>query len=254
MDRRDPAQEEELRFYATVPRACSYLQGQTAISVFADPQAPLSTSLYRHLVHYGFRRSGNDLYVPACPDCSACVPVRIPVADFKPNRSQRKVWRRNTALEWEISSPRVAPALFQLYRDYLQERHPGGGMDDPTEEDYQRFLTSDWCDSFWLIGKLAQRPVVVAVTDDLYNALSAVYTFFDPALKRHSLGTLSILRQIELAKELQRDWLYLGYWIEGSEKMHYKSRFRPLQGYRQGSWQLIAPPDPRSNPYLSYPQ
>lgn len=241
MNRRDPRQEEELRFFATAPRPCSYLPGRTAISVFADPQARLSTSLYQHLTLYGFRRSGNDLYVPACPGCSACVPVRIPVADFKASRNQQRVWRRNADFDWEIGTPTADPALFQLYRDYLWQRHPGGGMEDTSEEDYRRFLTSDWCDSFWLVGKLDRRPVVVAITDDLHDALSAVYTFFDPALKRHSLGTLAILRQIELAKDMQRDWLYLGYWIAGSEKMRYKSRFRPLEGYRQGRWQVIEP-------------
>jgi arginyl-tRNA--protein-N-Asp/Glu arginylyltransferase len=241
MDRRDTTQEEELRFFATAPRPCSYLSGRTAISVFADPEARLSTTLYQHLALYGFRRSGNDLYVPACPGCSACVPVRIPVADFKRSRNQNKVWRRSAGIEWEVSSPAADPALFDLYRDYLHQRHPDGGMEDTTEEDYERFLTSDWCDSFWLIGKLNRRPVLAAVTDDLQNALSAVYTFFDPAMKRYSLGTLSILRQIELAKEMRRDWLYLGYWIKGSEKMHYKSRFRPLEGYRQGHWQIIDP-------------
>ncbi len=242
MDRRDTEQEEELRFFATAPRPCSYLEGRTAISVFADPEAHLSTPLYQHLARYGFRRSGNDLYVPACPGCSACVPVRIPVDDFRRSRNQQKVWRRNTDIDWEIGKPATDPALYQLYRDYLRQRHAGGGMDDPTEEDYRHFLTSDWCDAFWLIGKLDGRPVVVAVTDDLHNALSAVYTFFDPTLKRHSLGTLGILRQIELAREMRRNWLYLGYWIAGSEKMHYKSRFRPLEGYRQGRWQAIETP------------
>jgi len=239
MNKPDPSLEHELRFFATAPRPCSYLSGRTAISVFADPDARLSTPLYQHLAHYGFRRSGNDLYVPACSGCSACVPVRIPVVDFNRSRSQQGVWRKNRDIEWENSHPTEDPALFQLYRHYLQQRHPGAGMDDPTEEDYRRFLTSDWCDSFWLIGRLEQRPVVVAITDDLHNALSAVYTFFDPALKRRSLGTLGILQQLEQARVMQRDWLYLGYWIAGSQKMRYKSRFRPLEGYRQGRWQRL---------------
>jgi arginine-tRNA-protein transferase len=242
MNRRNPGQEEELRFFATAPRPCSYLSGRTAISVFADPEARLSTPLYQHLAGFGFRRSGNDLYVPACPGCSSCVPVRVPVNDFKPSSNQKRVWRRNTDLDWEVSTPAADAALFELYRNYLQQRHPGAGMDDPSEDEYQRFLTSDWCDSLWLIGKLERRPVIVAVTDDLHTGLSAVYTFFDPSLEQHSLGTLGILRQIELAKEMQRDWLYLGYWIAGSKKMHYKSRFQPLEGYRQGRWQLIEAP------------
>ncbi len=236
MDNRPPKQEEELRFFATAPRPCSYLPDRSAISVFADPEASLSMPLYNQLAVFGFRRSGSDLYVPACPGCSECVPVRVPVSRFKRSRNQQRVWQLNRDLAWEIHDPAFAPQLFPLYRDYLQLRHAGGGMDDPTEEDYLRFLTSDWCESLFLVGTLDRRPVVVAVTDRMANALSAVYTFFDARLARRSLGTLAILRQVELAREMQHDWLYLGYWIGGSAKMHYKSRFRPLQGYRQGSW------------------
>lgn len=241
MNRRQPWKEEELRFFATAPKPCSYLEGRTAISVFADPEARLSMPLYNQLAQFGFRRSGNDLYVPACPGCSECVPVRVPVANFQPVRTQRRIWRNNSDIDWDVVTPGEAESLFPLYRTYLQQRHAGGGMDDPDEEDYLRFLGSDWCDSFFLVGKLAGRPLVAAVTDAMDNALSAVYTFFDTAYSRRSPGTLAILRQIELAKQMQRDWLYLGYWIADSEKMAYKSRFRPLQGYRNGRWQDIEP-------------
>lgn len=236
MDKRPSEQEEELRFFATAPRPCSYLPGRAAISVFADPEATLSMPLYNQLAKFGFRRSGNDLYVPACPGCSECVPVRIPTARFQPSRNQQRVWQSNRDLAWQIHNPEFAPRLFPLYRDYLHQRHSGGGMDDPTEEDYLRFLGSDWCDSLFLVGMLGERPVVAAVTDRMDNALSAVYTFFDAGLAGRSLGTLAILRQVQLARAMHCDWLYLGYWIAGSDKMRYKSRFRPLQGYRQGSW------------------
>jgi arginine-tRNA-protein transferase len=228
--------EEELRFFATAPRPCSYLPGRSAISVFADPEAQLSMPLYNQLADLGFRRSGDDLYVPACPGCSECVPIRVPVTDFKHSRNQRRTWRLNRDLAWEVLKPDDSAQLFPLYRDYLQRRHPGGGMDSATPEDYSRFLTSRWCDSFFLVGSLAGRPVVTAVTDMLDNGLSAVYTFFDTRLAKRSLGTLAILRQIELARDLGRDWLYLGYWIAASAKMQYKGRFRPLQAYRQGRW------------------
>jgi arginine-tRNA-protein transferase len=242
MDTPRHSKEEELRFFATAPKPCSYLEGRSAISVFADPEAQLSMPLYNQLAQFGFRRSGNDLYVPACPGCSECVPVRVPVARFKPVRSQRRVWQANQDLDWEVLTPSEAAGLYPLYRSYLQQRHAGGGMDDPSEEDYLHFLVSDWCDTFFLVGSLAGRPLVVAVTDDMDNALSAVYTFFDVDYAGRSPGTLAILRQIALAREIQRDWLYLGYWIAGSGKMDYKRRFRPLQGYRNGRWQEIGPP------------
>lgn len=237
MKKRDDDPEEELRFFATAPKPCSYLEGRTSISVFADPDARMTTPLYAQLARFGFRRSGNDLYVPACPGCSECVPVRIPVMQFKRSRNQQKIWNRNLDLEWELLKPAFDAELFRLYRDYLGARHPEGGMDNPNEDDYLRFLSSDWCDTFFMVGRQNGRPVVVAVTDVLEDSLSSVYTFFDPNLKRRSLGTLGILRQVELAASLQVNWLYLGYWIAGSEKMQYKSRFRPLQAYRQGRWQ-----------------
>jgi arginine-tRNA-protein transferase len=111
-------------------------------------------------------------------------------------------------------------------------------MDNPTPDEYIRFLACDWSDTQFIEFRLDRKTVAVAVTDRLYNALSAVYTFFDPDLDRRSLGTYAILQQIEITRELGRDWLYLGYWIQGSEKMQYKSRFRPMQAYRDGHWQL----------------
>ncbi len=236
MNGRPPRGEEQLRFFATTPRPCSYLAGRSAVSVFADPQAQLSLSLYDQLAPFGFRRSGNDLYVPACPGCAQCVPVRVPVARFAPTRSQRRVWRRNQDLDWEIRTPAESLDLYPLYRDYLQQRHAGGGMDEPREEDYQRFLDSDWSETHFQVGRLEGRAVVVAVTDVLHDALSAVYTFYDTTLAGRSPGTLAILRQIEWARNMRRQWLYLGYWIAGSEKMDYKSKFRPLHAYRGGAW------------------
>ncbi len=236
--------EEELRFFATPPRPCSYLDGHTAISVFADPDATLSASLYSQLARFGFRRSGGDLYVPACPGCSECVPVRIPVDRFRRSRNLQKLWNRNRDIEWQVQDPLFDHDQFDLYCRYLGARHTGGGMDNPSEEDYQRFLSCDWCETSFLVGKLDNRPVIVAVTDVLDDALSSAYTFFEPELARRSLGTLGILYQIELAAVMDYRWLYLGYWIEGSDKMRYKRRFQPLEAYREGRWQLMEPASP----------
>jgi len=231
--------EEELRFFATPPRPCSYLDNHTTISVFADPEASLSPPLYTQLARYGFRRSGSDLYVPACPGCSECVPVRIPVRGFRRSRNLQKIWNRSQDIEWEVHDAVFDHEQFELYCKYLDSRHPGGGMDNPSEDDYRRFLTCDWCETSFLVGKLDDRPVIVAVTDVLTDALSSAYTFFDPALSRRSLGTLGILNQIALASAMNCEWLYLGYWIEGSDKMRYKRRFRPLEAYREGRWRLM---------------
>jgi len=240
MNRDDTEPEEEtLRFFATAPRPCSYLQGRDAISVFADPEAALSTALYDQLAKFGFRRSGNNLYVPACPGCSECIPVRIPVPRFKRSRNQQKIWKRNQDLTCSVLAPEFMEQHFELYTRYLNSRHPDGGMDHPEADDYMRFLTSDWCDTLFVEFRHDQALVALAVTDRLHRAISAVYTFFDPDLDRRSLGTYAVLHQIELAREMDCDWMYLGYWIPGSQKMHYKSRFRPMQAYYEGHWQPI---------------
>jgi len=240
MNRNDADPEEEtLRFFATAPRPCSYLQGRDAISVFADPEATLSPALYDQLAKYGFRRSGNDLYVRACPGCSECIPVRIPVSRFKRSRNQQKNWNRNRDLSYSTLTPEFREQHFELYVRYMNSRHPSGGMDNPDPDDYMRFLTSDWCDTLFVEFRLGETPVALAVTDRLHNAASAVYTFFDPDLERRSLGTYAVLSQIELAQDMDCDWLYLGYWIPNSKKMQYKSRFRPMQAYFEGHWQPI---------------
>ena len=238
MDKNDPPEEEELRFFATAPRRCSYLQDRNAISVFADPEARLSPAIYNQLARYGFRRSGNDLYVPACPGCSEGVPVRILASQFVRSRSQQKIWNRNRDLVCTILPAEYRNEHFDLYKRYQKARHPDGGMDNPTPDEYIRFLGCDWCDTHFIEFRLERKPVAVAVTDRLYNALSAVYTFFDPLLDRRSLGTYAILQQIEMTREAGCDWLYLGYWIQGSGKMQYKSRFQPMQAFRDGHWQL----------------
>jgi arginine-tRNA-protein transferase len=239
-----PSPEQELRFFATAPRACSYLPDRSAVSVFADPDARLSLAAYQQLAGFGFRRSGNDLYVPACPGCAECIPVRIPVNQFRRSRNQQKLWNRNRDLSFAVLPAEYRDVHFDLYSRYLSGRHLGGGMDQPTPDDYMNFLTSDWCETLFMEFRLRDTPVAVAVTDRLGNALSAVYTFFDPQLARRSLGTYSVLRQIEVARELRCDWHYLGYWIPGCGKMQYKSRFRPLQAYQHGKWSMLGARNP----------
>jgi arginine-tRNA-protein transferase len=236
---KEQGRERELRFFATAPKECSYLPGRNAISVFADPTATLSMPIYSELARFGFRRSGSDIYVPACPGCSQCIPVRIPVQHFRRSRNQQKIWNRNRDLHIAIRADNFSEEHFALYSRYLRIRHRGGGMDDPTPEDYMRFLTSYWSETLFIEFRHDSRLVAMAVTDRLEDALSAVYTFFDPALTRRSLGTCAILHQVELAAQLDCHWLYLGYWIPDCAKMQYKNRFRPLEAYRNGRWQRL---------------
>ena len=126
-----------------------------------------------------------------------------------------------------------------LYNKYIQARHPEGGMNDPDPDKYMEFLTSEWSVTRFLEFRLQGQLLAVAVIDQLEDGFSAVYTFFDPEQTKRSLGTLGILWSIEFTREINLEWLYLGYWIEECPKMSYKSRFQPLQQFVQGQWEYL---------------
>jgi leucyl-tRNA---protein transferase len=228
-----------LRFFLTVPRPCAYLDGRQAVSVVADPEARLNPALYSDLALRGFRRSGADVYRPACPGCDACVPLRIPVP-YSPNRSQERVLRRNRAVQIEILPAEFRDDHFQLYRRYLAARHPHGGMAETNADQYREFLISCWSKTVFIEFREDGRLLAVAVTDLLDDALSAVYTFFDPAEAGRSLGTFAILSQMNIAERARLRWTYLGYWINACDNMRYKARFKPHEVLRDGRWQRVA--------------
>lgn len=231
-----PSRSLSLAFYATPRYGCSYLPGRDAVTLFADPSIPKTPQLYATLSAYGFRRSGEHLYRPRCPHCSACIPVRVPVADFVPDRAQRRTWQRNRDLDVTARPASFDPEHFALYASYLKARHAGGGMDNPTIESYMDFLTATWSETVFYEMRLGTRLAAVAVVDHMPEALSAVYTFFDPALSRRSLGRYAVLYQIGLARREGLRWVYLGYWIRDSRKMRYKDEYQPLEYYLDGHW------------------
>jgi len=227
---------QRLAFYQSQEHPCSYLPGRCAASLFADPTARMTNTMYSRLAEYGFRRSGSHTYRPSCPNCTDCIPVRMPVQDFHPGRTQLRVRRRNTDLIVNPVAPEYHEDHFQLYRRYIATRHPGGGMDDPDPRKYLEFLTCAWSDTRFYEFRLDQQLLAVAVVDHLEEALSAVYTFYAPEQSNRSLGTYAVLWEIELAQRLGLPWLYLGYWIKDCPKMAYKGHFRPLQIWRDGQW------------------
>lgn len=232
--------ERQLSLYLTGEHPCSYLDGLNARTLFVDPLATMDTSTYQSLMDHGFRRSGDHVYRPACRDCTRCIPVRIPVKDFSPNRSQRRNWARNAPDLRLVERPAAFdPDHFALYLRYLDSRHPDGSMaDDRSAVSYQRFLVAPWGgETCFLEMRLDNRLVGVAVTDLLVHGLSAVYTFFDPDLSDRAPGTFAVLSQIEIAKRMGHPYLYLGYWIERSPKMAYKTRFRPIEAWNGHRWQ-----------------
>lgn len=227
---------EDLVFYASPPHECSYLPDREAITLFADPKRKMSSALYSALSDYGFRRSGEFVYRPRCQGCNACLPCRIPVAQFAPTRSQRRTWQRNLDLTVQIMPPDHDALYFDLYRRYMNSRHAEGTMNVDSDEQYRRFLTSPWSDTWFVLFRRADKIVAVAVVDRLQQGLSAVYTFYDPNEEKRGLGTMAVLWQIEQAKRMGLPYVYLGYYIAESPKMAYKARYHPLELYCGGKW------------------
>lgn len=235
----DPSDGRQIALYLTGDHDCSYLDGLCARTLFVDPKAPMDRHTYQALVDQGFRRSGAHVYRPACRDCSRCLPVRIPVQAFAPNRSQRRNWVRNRERFEVLDTPsRLDTDHFALYQRYLLTRHPDGNMaGDQGIESYRRFLVEPWGgETRFLEIRQAEQLVGVAVTDLLPKGLSAVYTFFDPDLSHRAPGTFAVLAQIEIARQLGLPYVYLGYWIGASPKMAYKERFRPIETWDGRRW------------------
>ena len=232
--------ERRLAVLATPEHDCPYIAGRIARTAFIDPYATLDTRLYADLIQQGFRRSGDYLYRPSCPSCSACQSLRIPVNRFNPRRRHRRCLRDNAGVRLESVAPRYSEAHFTLYRRYLAARHPGGSMANSTPESYQSFLTRSWCHTEFLELREDSRLLAVAVVDDLEDALSAVYTFYEPDLAERSLGTLAILRLIGETRCRGYDYLYLGYWIAECASMCYKSEFRPHEVLTPSGWVRVA--------------
>lgn len=228
----------ELAFYVSPPHPCSYLDDRDSVTLFADPNAEIDSAIYSDLAELGFRRSGSHIYRPRCPHCDACIPVRIPVNEFMPDRSQRRSWNKNRDLAITIQNAEFRDEHYQLYRRYMASRHSGGSMDVDSEEQYIDFLTSPWCKTHFVEYRLNGELLAVAVMDLLRSGLSAVYTFFDPHHGQRGLGNLVVLWMVEEAKRRGLSWVYLGYLINESPKMAYKARYSPLQEFHHGYWHI----------------
>jgi len=228
-----------IQLYQSLEQPCDYLPDQLSSSQFIDPSLPLTTAIYSLLAEQGFRRSGGQIYRPMCQNCSACVATRLPVAQFKPSRNQRRILKKNSDITTSIHPARYDDEYYELYIRYLQSRHTGGSMAKSSPTDFCDFLTSDWCDCAFIEYRIDEKLVALAVTDILDEGFSALYTFFDPELASRSLGVFSVLKQIEMANQAGKKWLYLGYWIESCQKMSYKRNYQPLEGYKDNRWQKI---------------
>lgn len=229
-----------IQFYPTSTYRCSYLPEQQARSLVAAPAHHINDSNYSTLIDLGFRRSGTITYKPYCDQCQACTPIRVDTQQFKPSRNHRRTLRQFQHLN-VIHKPLVwSEEHYALYREYQAVRHSGSDMDNDDKTQYIEFLLSSSIDSHLVEFREGNQLKMVALIDKLKHGLSAVYTFFDPHTS--GLGTYGILWQINYCKEIELPWLYLGYWIEKSPKMAYKTRFSPYQLLLDNKWVYPSPP------------
>ena len=238
----------KLRFFLTAPTPCPYLAGREERKVFAHLPLTDGPMVNDVLTEVGFRRSQNIAYRPACEGCSACVSARIPAPRYEFSRSEQRILSRSGDLSRHLVEAEATREQFDLLQRYLLARHPGGGMADMTWPDYVAMI-EDTAVRTHLIEYRQASPegpgelVGCILVDVLMDGLSLVYSFFDPAERRRSLGSFMILDHVRQARAAGLPYVYLGYWVQGSGKMDYKARFDPLEVLRFGGWQLLSDED-----------
>ena len=240
------------QFYVTAPQPCPYLHGRAERKLFTALTGDNAVALNNTLSRQGFRRSQNVLYRPSCDTCVACMSARIRVADFQPSRGQMRVARRNRDLRRVTTSAWATEEQFALFRRYLDLRHADGGMADMDVLEFAamieetpirtRVIEYRITDGHPDATRAGSRLAAVCLTDILDDGLSLVYSFYDPAEDRRSLGTHVILDHVDLARRAGLPFVYLGYWVPGSRKMEYKAKFAALDIYKGGIWQDIGNP------------
>lgn len=236
------------RFFVTTPTACPYLPGKTERKVFTELNGQHATELNDALGRIGFRRSQGVAYRPSCIDCQACISVRVLTGGFQPSTTQRRLIRRHADLEVTACKPWTTQEQYDLLRRYLDARHPGGGMVGMDESDFADMVEQSPVKTYVVEyrepseGGRPGRLVGACLTDQQADGLSMIYSFFDPEHERRSgLGTYIILDHIVRAGRAGLPYVYLGYWVEGSKRMAYKTRFRPMERLGPGGWTRFEP-------------
>jgi arginine-tRNA-protein transferase len=229
------------QFFLTPGGPCPYLPGRTERKVFARLTGSLAQPLNEALTHSGFRRSQSIAYRPACEGCSACVSVRIIAEEFEFSRGQRRILKRNDDLVRSEVPAEATREQFALLRTYLDSRHAGGGMSDMGLFDYVAMVEETPVSTQIIeYRRGADGPLIAcALSDVLRDGLSMVYSFFHPGEDARSLGTFMILDHVRSARMRMLRHVYLGYWVQGSDKMDYKARFKPMEALGREGWERL---------------
>lgn len=229
------------QFYVTAPQPCPYLENRQERKLFTSFHADDAQKLNDSLSKQGFRRSQNVLYRPSCVECAACMSARIRVDDFVPTPSQRRVQRKNAHLSRAARSPWATEEQFDLFKTYLAARHATGGMADMDVFEFAAMIEETPIKTRVFEYEQDNNLIACCLTDVLDDGLSLVYSFFDPALEKNSLGIYMILDHIAMARQRGLPYVYLGYWVPGSPKMGYKRQFSALEIYQHGEWRSVEP-------------
>ena len=238
------------QFYLTAPSPCPYLAGKEERKVFTHLVGERAGELNNILTQGGFRRSQSIAYRPACEGCRACVSVRVVAAQFAPTRSMRRISTRNVDVVGEMKIAVPTSEQYAIFRGYLDSRHRDGGMADMTVLDYAMMVEDSHIETriieyrrrepgTSMPGRRAGDLIAVALTDVLADGLSMVYSFFEPDEAGRSLGTFMVLDHIARAQRMGLAYVYLGYWVRGSRKMDYKSRFLPHERLTPDGWARV---------------
>ena len=227
-------------FYTTAPLPCPYVAGRTERKVVTEIAGAEADALHDRLSRAGFRRSHNIAYAPVCPGCQACIPIRIPVATFQPDRTLRRIARANAKVEGYDVAARATAEQYQLFQRYQQARHGAGDMATMSFYDYRAMVEDTPVETFIIeLRDPDDRMVAACLADRLGDGLSAVYSYFVPGMDQRSLGSFTILWLIARARALGLPYVYLGYWVPESRKMAYKARFRPSEILVAGTWRTL---------------
>jgi len=245
----DEISPNQLEFYSTQLTPCPYLPGRserkllTELSADADPQR-----VYDALASHGFRRSHTWAYRPSCPECNACVPVRLLVENFRPSRSMRRCMNRHVGWFATTNPPMATEEQFAIFSAYVRGRHQDGDMAYMDFAQYRSMLEETTIDTTLVEFRDGNRLTAAIIVDRLGDGLSAVYSFFDPQLGATGPGTFMVLWLAQHCRQLGLKYVYLGYWVNNCRKMDYKIRFRPLEALRAGGWRTFDPPAWQSAP------
>lgn len=229
-----------LQFYLTIPSPCPYLPDRMERKIFTQLDPISGPYLNNYLTHAGFRRSQNVIYRPACEQCRECQSMRISVETFTPGKSFKRVLAKNSDITRTVSESFATQEQFDLLHRYLTSRHMGGGMSDMDFFRYEMMVENSATHSEIVEYRIADNTLVACVLIDvLSDGFSMVYSFFDPNLSNHSLGNFMILDHIQRCKDTYLPYLYLGYWVKGSPKMHYKAKFSPCEILGKDGWNTL---------------